>query len=469
MRILLHACALLTLQLAAPAPAVHAADGELDPSFGDGGVVLTDLGVREVAAGVALQPDGKIVIAGHRRQLDELLSDFAVVRYLPDGALDSSFGDGGVVITDVGSSEGAGGIAVQPDGKIVLAGASDGDLALLRYLPDGSLDPAFGVGGVVRTDFGGRSTDSASAVGLLPDGRIVAAGSSNVVAPFDFALARYLPNGSLDASFGVGGRVVTDASGDGNGDAARAMVLLPDGRAVVTGTSSSGDLVLVGYAADGSLDPGFGDGGIARYEVPDYTNGHAIARRADGRLVAVASRTTYLPCPGLCDPVPVTLDLVLGQFLADGSPDPAFGTDGLVVPDLDGLALAVVGEAVALLDDGGIVVAGRGALPSGGSPDAALLRFTAEGELDPRFGSGGVVLSDFNGVASGRAQGVVVQPDGRIVIVAWATGSDLDFLVARYTGSGSPLAIPALGPLGLAALAALIAALALGRLRPSPA
>lgn len=467
MRTLLPICALLTLHFAAAAPAVRGADGDLDPSFGDGGFVVTDLGMGELPGCVALQPDGKILVAGDRRDSSVPRSDFAAVRYLPDGALDPSFGIGGFVLTDVGSIEGARGIALQPDGKIVLAGFSDGDLALVRHLPDGSLDPAFGVGGVVRTDFGAGSRDEASVVGLLPDGRIVAAGSSSS----DFALARYLPDGSLDASFGVGGRVVTDASGDGNGDAARAMVLLPDGRAVVTGTSSSGDLVLVGYAADGSLAPGFGDGGIARYEVPDSTHGHAIGRRTDGRLVVVASRRTFLPCPplSLCNPVPMTLDLVLGQFLADGSPDPAFGTDGLVVPDLDGLALAVVGEAVALLDDGGIVVAGRGALPSGGSPDAALLRFTAEGELDPRFGSGGVVLSDFGDGGPDRAEGVVVQPDGRIVVVAWSAGSSPDLLVARYLGSGSPLAIPALQPLGLAALAALIAALALGRLRRSPA
>jgi uncharacterized delta-60 repeat protein/uncharacterized repeat protein (TIGR01451 family) len=171
-----------------------AASGDLDPTFGTGGKVTTDFaGSNAGANGVALQADGKIVAAGFADSGSG--SDFALARYNPDGSLDASFGTGGKVTTDfAGGSDSAFGVALQADGKIVAAGFADsgsrGDFALARYNPDGSLDASFGTGGKVTTDFAG-SGDEAFGVALQADGKIVAAGFAGSGSRGDFALARY--------------------------------------------------------------------------------------------------------------------------------------------------------------------------------------------------------------------------------------------------------------------------------------
>jgi len=213
--------------------------GSLDPTFGVGGKVTTDFGGRDLAFTLVLQPDGKLVAAGGSPFRG--FSSFSLTRYLPDGSLDRTFGTEGKVITEFGGEEvSAIALVLQPDGKLVAAGqgafaVTSFDFILARYLPDGSLDPTFGVGGKVTTDFGGTVAD-AEALILQPDGKLVAAGieGSNVTGTFDFALARYLPNGSLDPTFGVGGKVTTDF---GTGERAGALILQPDGKLVAAGFS----------------------------------------------------------------------------------------------------------------------------------------------------------------------------------------------------------------------------------------
>ncbi|MGH9286133.1 MAG: delta-60 repeat domain-containing protein, partial [Acidimicrobiales bacterium] len=252
----------------AVAPGAGALAGALDPSFGSGGRVVTPIAIGEVrGGGMAIQPDGRIVVAGTIPGAGG--TDFVVARYLPDGGLDPSFGSGGGVVTPVGPGvDEANAIALQPDGRIVVAGravisANESDFAVVRYLPDGLLDPAFGSGGKVVTDVSpsadeGTAGDGGRAVVVQPDGRIVVGGTSFE----DFGLVRYLANGSLDTTFGTGGRVVTDLS---PADRLSALALRPDGRIVAggsaLGTGSQADFVLVGYTASGALDPGFGGAG----------------------------------------------------------------------------------------------------------------------------------------------------------------------------------------------------------------
>ncbi len=179
------ALALVTAVL--PGAAV-AAPGDLDPSFGSSGKVTTDFGGSDAASAVAIQTDGRIVAAGRSGS-----GDFALARYNVDGSLDPTFGSSGMVMTDFGGSDAASAVAIQPDGRIVTAGRSgSGDFALARYNADGSLDPSFGSGGKVTTDFGGF--DLALGVALQSDGKIVAAGQGG--SSFDFALARYNADGS---------------------------------------------------------------------------------------------------------------------------------------------------------------------------------------------------------------------------------------------------------------------------------
>ena len=176
------------------------ADGALDATFGTGGLVTTEFspGADELAEGVFVQPDGKI-IAGRVRLLS-FNGDFAIARYNPDGTLDTTFGNGGLVTTDIlgGSNEAARSIGLLRDNKIVVAGTSSppnaaANFALVRYLPDGSLDTGFGQGGHVTTDLGGGTEDEVNAAALQPDGRVVVAGILNDNrGGYSLALARYL-------------------------------------------------------------------------------------------------------------------------------------------------------------------------------------------------------------------------------------------------------------------------------------
>ena len=195
-------------------------DGSLDTTFDGDGKVTTDFGGSDGASGIAIRGDGKIVAAGNGGPT----FDFAVARYNADGSLDSGFDGDGKVLTDFGDFDRAEDVAIQPDGKIVTAGVpGSGSFALARYSEDGSLDTTFDGDGKVTTDFGGD--DRGRALALQTDGKIVAVGFSLVDANPRFAVARYDSNGSLDPSFGVGGRVTTDF-----GNPADVGVLCPPSR-----------------------------------------------------------------------------------------------------------------------------------------------------------------------------------------------------------------------------------------------
>lgn len=174
--------------------------GILDPTFGTGGIATTNISGVDIANAIAIQADGKIVIAGYSLDLISSLLDFAVARYNPDGTLDLTFGTGGIVTTNISGSDIAFAIAIQADGKIVVAGTSSClgtglcDFALARYNTDGTLDQSFGTGGIVTNDITRTgNTDIVFAVAIQADGKIVAAGEFFSNFGVEFALARYLP------------------------------------------------------------------------------------------------------------------------------------------------------------------------------------------------------------------------------------------------------------------------------------
>ena len=202
-------------------------DGTPDSSFGSDGKVTTDFGVDAVACSVAIELDGKIVVAGYSGGFQP--NDFTMTRYKSNGTLDSSFGANGKVFTDFGGPEQGRSLAIQADGKILLAGNAINDFGLARYKPNGSLDSAFGINGKVVTDLGNDWSEEASSVALQADGKIVVAGTSYS----KFAVVRYLRNGQLDNSFGRKGKVLTDV---GHGGAAcQSLALQPDGKIVTAG------------------------------------------------------------------------------------------------------------------------------------------------------------------------------------------------------------------------------------------
>ncbi|MCC7306375.1 MAG: PxKF domain-containing protein [Acidobacteria bacterium] len=266
-------------------------DGSLDTSFGAGGIAATDLpGSGEMARSVAIQPDGKIVVAGQSGNGPN--TDFAVLRYRADGLLDTSFGTGGTVITDVlGADDVAQSVVIQPDGKIVVVGqswnVSNTDFAVVRYNSDGSLDTSFDTDGKVVTDVQNNNPDLASSGALQPDGRIVVAGSS-LQGLFQFALLRYNTDGSLDTSFDTDGKVVTSVHGEY--DFAYSVVVQADGKIVAAGRSLNGpnyDFGLARYNTDGSLDTSFdGDGKVTTGVLNSDDEAYAVAIQRNGRIVA---------------------------------------------------------------------------------------------------------------------------------------------------------------------------------------
>ncbi len=267
-------------------------DGSLDNSFNVDGIVTTDFAGRtDLAISVALQADGKIVAAGYLfNGTDE---DFAVARYHIDGSLDTTFGAAGFVTTDfAGKTNAASSVAVQADGKIIVAGNSnnvtDNDFAVVRYNMDGSLDNSFSVDGIVTADFAGNY-DIANSVVVQADGKIVAAGTSD---NSEFAVVRYNTDGTLDNTFGVAGKVTTTTT-IGSGADGRSVVIQPDGKIIVAGYSNNGtgsDIAVVRYNTDGKLDNSFDADGVVTTTFGIAIFGYSCAIQPDGKIV-VAGQT----------------------------------------------------------------------------------------------------------------------------------------------------------------------------------
>ena len=407
------------------------ADGELDPAFGVGGIVQTQiggLGLHARAFAMLREPDGKLVTAGWSAFTD---TDFALVRYLPDGSLDPGFGGGrGSVRTAIGTGDDfASALARQSDGKLIAAGyASNGlsseakDFAVVRYLPDGSRDPGFGSAGIVRTHVYGE--DFGTAVLQQSDGRIVVAGYGYITGVgYNVCLVRYLADGTLDPSFGSGGKVISDLGA--SNERVKAMLQQPDGKLVVAG-NASGDILLARYNDDGSLDPSFGVGGKVNTPVGASGDGaNALIRQADGKLVAAGH--TQLSVAG------AGLGFALARYDADGTLDPSFGTGGTVTT-----RLGVDDEIYSLLQqpDGKLVAAGQAAaVYAPPQYNFGVARYNANGSLDTSFGIGGKVTTSIENPDS-IARGVIQQPDGKLVAGGSTHGGYDKVALARYQTNG---------------------------------
>jgi uncharacterized delta-60 repeat protein len=264
-------------------------NGSPDTSFNGTGQVTTAIGTgNDRGLALALQPDGKLVVAGRSNNGSD--DDFALARYNPNGSPDTSFNGTGKVTTAIGVADDTGNaVALQADGKIVVAGDTriNGQLtvALARYNPNGSLDTSFNGTGKVTTAIG--STSAAHEVVLQPDGKLVIAGVGTNSSQFVFALARYNPNGSLDTSFNGTGMVTTPIGSGEN--VAEDLVLQPDGKIAVTGFSYVGSrrfFALARYKSNGSLDTGFNGTGKVTTAVGRDDEAYGLILQPDGKLVA---------------------------------------------------------------------------------------------------------------------------------------------------------------------------------------
>jgi len=282
-------------------------DGSLDDSFGNGGIVTTNFPEGSYASSVALQADGKIIAAG-TVFVDFIIgepsnTDFALARYNSDGTPDTSFGNVGQVTTDFfGMEDDAFSVLIQPDGKIVAVGSANNpatyyDFAAVRYLSNGTVDTTFGNAGKVSNDFGVAGFDRAQSAALQADGRIVAAGFaiSQNGGVQNFAVARYTSSGVLDTTFSRDGRVQIDFGSCCQ--SAHEVLLQNDGKIITVGfadtESSDSDFLLARLNSRGSLDATFGVGGKVRTSFGDLNGGaNGAALQADGKIVAVGFQAT---------------------------------------------------------------------------------------------------------------------------------------------------------------------------------
>ncbi|HTG46195.1 MAG TPA: hypothetical protein VK646_00890 [Actinomycetota bacterium] len=427
----------IAMSVPVPAAAAPRQVGVIDPTFGRGGEVTVGFvdarGTPLVpqVAGVAVQPDGKIVVAGSAG------TRFRVVRFDPDGTLDPTFGTGGIAAIWFSSGTTAYGaphaeaMLLQPDGKIVVVGGARDDsvFAVARFDADGSPDTTFGGTGKVATAVSDVESAAAYAVALQPDGKLIVAGTAFIDDQVS-ALVRYDTDGTLDPTFGTGG-IVTDASSP----QADAVVVQPDGKIVSGGTIEQSKpnggarfrFSLARFSTGGSIDPSFGTDGWVRtgfgprpYD-PNYQFLNALAVQPDGRVIAAG--TAHGPYDAV---------IAMARYRNDGSLDPTFGDGGKVQTADPNWNLEA--DAIALAPDGGIAVAGTA---TWGTPAYrttwVTARYTADGLPDLSFSGDGRVLTPLDGrVKQMGAAGVAVQPDGDVVVAGTVPAHDGRIAVIRY-------------------------------------
>ena len=393
------------------------------PGFGTTGKVTTAIGSgADVIRDMAVQSDGKIVVAGVGSNGND--NDFAVARYNTNGSLDTTFDGDGKFTRGWGfGHDEANAVAIQPDGKIVVAGTSYNGTAflytLVRLNPNGSLDTTFDSDGIVTTAVNAKNNDIVQSVIVQSNGKIVAAGQSYNGSNTDFSLVRYNSNGSLDTTFNSTGKVVT-AIGTSH-DYGYSVAVQSDGKILVAGTSYTGskyNFALVRYDGAGKLDKTFdGDGKLTTSISTGTDRAYGMVLQSDGKIL-VAGEANF--------------DFGLVRYNTNGALDTTFDVDGKVTTPIG--TGDDFGRSVALQADGKILVAGYGS--NGSNNDFALVRYNSNGTLDTTFDGDGKAIT---ALASGQdiAYSVKMQADGKIVVAGSASnGSNDDFAVVRYNTDG---------------------------------
>ncbi len=394
-----------------------------DGSFGTAGKAYTSFGfLGAYGTAVAIQADQKIVVAGTYGSN----TDWVVTRYLPSGQLDPTFGVSGVQIFNFGFSyEECFAVAVQPDGKLLLGGQGNGDYALLRLLPNGQPDATFNSTGRVSFSFGAGNGSTINRILVQPDGKIVATGFAYSGTSFDFAAARFLPSGAVDAAFGTAGKALI-AMGPGR-DQGRDALLQPDGKVVIVGESFDNQgntrFGICRLTASGTLDTSFGTGGktVSTRTANADNKLTCVARQPDGKLVAGGH---------------VVGDFALVRYTASGAIDNTFGTAGYTVTDFGNFQDHAY--ALGLQPNGKILLAGSGyTVGMNGLVHFAVARYTTTGALDASFGAAGKLVATMGAYRS-EIQDMAFQADGKPVFVGGSEdiqGNPTDFALMRLTSA----------------------------------
>jgi uncharacterized delta-60 repeat protein len=392
--------------------------GSLDPGFDFDGKTVSDSTV--LGTGMALQPDGKIVVIGGL--ISGSNSKFVTQRLLPNGSIDNSFSLDGIDkfdfdTTTVLDKNFANAVVIQPDGKILVAGFAlypgNTDFAVVRYNSNGTVDNTFGTNGQVTYDLSSGYSDMVNDMALDASGKIILAGNAYQ----DFAVCRLNIDGSLDTSFGIGGILVTDLFGQY--DNIQSVIVLQDGRIAVCGrtiVTSTFDCVVGVYLSNGQPDSSFGGDGleITAFDSVNWDWANSIVQQPDGKLV-------------ICGMVDTLQDFITARYLLNGNLDNTFSVDGYDQMDL--------GDDSETAND--LIIQPDNKIVVGGSTngDFAMIRYDLNGSLDTSFGTNGIVTTNI--FANDVIASLAIQPDLKLLAGGqsgyWGAGPSIPCIgVARY-------------------------------------
>ena len=415
-----------------------AAPGGLDPTFNHSGKFVASMGSTDARCNaIALQTDGKIVVAGNAEQGSTKV--IAVARVSKAGVLDSTFGVNGKVLTNLGPSyHDTRGVAVQSDGKILVAGTfGDWNTAqgfILRYNTDGTLDTSFNGSGILLTSINGKPCFF-NCIALQSDGKILVAGfaTDDTTVYHGLAICRYHQDGSPEFDFNGTGNFIRDFYGWGA--EAQAIAVQKNGAILVAGRVDKEfgtDFALLRVTRDGALDLGFNQKGyVIRSITPGniYEEATALALQADGRILVA----------GYTYPSGMRMFQLL-RYHATGTIDTSYHGTGIITMQVGSGSSGA--EGIGVLRDGSAIVAGfaHRTYYSSWYPKSyecvGLACIRSSGSANPKFNKTGEVTTAFKDLATSRSHAVVVQPDGKFII-AGETASDfkMKFAIARYYGT----------------------------------
>lgn len=381
----------------------YEAAGVLDDTFDSDGIsTKTDVNQDYIINGLAIQNDGKIILAGRTQGT---LQDFVVLRYNTNGSLDTTFGTSGEVLTNIVANDEANAVAIQTDGKIVVVGtANNGNLiAIVRYNANGSLDTSFGTSGIVQIS---GNWPSAKSVQIQSDGKIVVSGYENISSINQFITYRLNSDGTLDNSFGTSGKVATPFGS--NFAEGYSNVLQSDGKIIVVGQvqkSTESDFAVVRYNSNGTLDTSFNSTGMVdNTSMSDSERGHAVRIQSDGKILVAG----YSNVSGN--------QFALIRYNSNGSLDTAFGSSGKVSTSVPS-STAASAYSMTVQSNGRILVGGEAILS--GYSYFAIARYNTNGSIDTSFGQSGFVVekifTDPNTTSYG-IKAMALQSDGKLVV-----------------------------------------------------
>jgi len=304
-------------------------DGGLDSTYCNDGIAITDLSSSDYTSSIAFQDDGKIVVAGHIYNGSD--TDIAVLRYSADGILDSTFNDSGIVITPIGGSDRANTISIQEDGKIIVAGStyngSDYDFAVVRYNSDGSLDYTFNIAGIVITPISNGGNDYVISMSIQEDGKIFVVGTTHSGSDLAVSVARYSTDGSLDNTYNNNG-IVTTPIDSGSIHVVNSLVIHNDGGIVVAGRSGSDPeykYIMEKYNENCILDSTFNKTGkivISNcFNCDQISYDGAVVVQSDGKIIFGGTSANF--------------DFMLIRYNTNGKIDSSFGDNGMILTDFN--------------------------------------------------------------------------------------------------------------------------------------